>query len=84
MWWIASPFEQLRPDVYDQDNNFLTSFLKETPRLGVMVALFLLSQVSNKHVQTLSFLPVLVSLSDLSVYLSICYPAIPLPCPLKP
>ena len=45
--------------------------IKETPRLGVMVALFLLSQVSNKHVQTqCTYLPILVSLSVCpSVYL---------------
>ena len=62
---------------------FLLFFLKETPRLGVMVALFLLSQVSNKHdVQT--FLPVLVSLSvfhsiclPVSACQCICHPAIP-------
>lgn len=50
--------------------------LKETPRLGVMVALFLLSQVSNKHVQTqCTYLPIL-SLCP-SVRLSICYPTSP-------
>ena len=50
--------------------------IKETPRLGVMVALFLLSQVSNKHVQTqCTYLPILVSLS---VCLSVTLPVLTL------